>query len=141
MWSVGVILYVLLVGYPPFMEDNQQELFRKIRMGEWEFYQEDWANVSPAAMDLIKGLLVVDPKQRMNVDEALRSKWILESEHALATVDLTVSLQHIKEKRHRLRHFAHAVMWTTNAVDSKVVPREIYETVDSQDTHMSDLNH
>lgn len=60
-----MILYVLLVGYPPFMEDNQHELFRKIRSGEYEFPEEDWSAISDDAKDLIKKLLRVDPLERL----------------------------------------------------------------------------
>jgi len=54
LWSVGVIVYVLLVGYPPFMEDDQQVLFTKIRKGDYQFYPEDWKNISVDAKKLIQ---------------------------------------------------------------------------------------
>jgi len=76
MWSVGIIIYVLLVGYPPFMEENQRQLFRKIRMGEYEFFQEDWADISEPAKDLISKLLVVDPSRRIKAQAALQHEWI-----------------------------------------------------------------
>jgi len=59
MWSVGVILYILLGGYPPFHEDNQKELFKKIRKGSFEFHTEYWSQISDDAKDLIRGLLTV----------------------------------------------------------------------------------
>ena len=93
------------------MEDNQQELFRKIRAGSYEFYEEDWVKISDEAKDLIEQLLVVDPKRRMSVDEALRSPWVNEEDDLLSSKDLTESLRHIKERRHRLRNLATAVMW------------------------------
>lgn len=62
MWSVGVILYILLGGYPPFIEKNQKDLFRKIRRGQYEFHEEYWGGVSQGAKDLISSLLTVDRK-------------------------------------------------------------------------------
>merc|ERR1711966_159928 len=57
MWSVGVILYILLGGYPPFIENNQRELFRKIRRGDFEFHEEYWGAISADAKGLISSLL------------------------------------------------------------------------------------
>lgn len=111
MWSAGVILYVCLVGYPPFMEDNQQELFRKIRAGEYVFIEEDWKHISEDAMNLIRGLLVVDPSKRLTAEEALRNRWICEDDSSLSSRDLTESLVKLKERKHRLRGIARAVMF------------------------------
>jgi len=77
MWSVGVIIYVLLVGYPPFMEERQKDLFRKIRQGEYGFDGKDWKKISKSAKKLIKSLLVVDPSHRMTAKKALTHKWIM----------------------------------------------------------------
>eukprot|EP00529_Nitzschia_sp_RCC80_P001609 CAMPEP_0113509476 /NCGR_PEP_ID=MMETSP0014_2-20120614/37601_1 /TAXON_ID=2857 /ORGANISM="Nitzschia sp." /LENGTH=372 /DNA_ID=CAMNT_0000405319 /DNA_START=605 /DNA_END=1723 /DNA_ORIENTATION=+ /assembly_acc=CAM_ASM_000159 len=64
MWSVGVILYILLGGYPPFIESTQRDLFRKIRRGEYEFHEEYWGTVSSEAKDLISSLLTVKASKR-----------------------------------------------------------------------------
>lgn len=54
MWSFGVILYILLGGYPPFHDDNQRTLFRKICKGDYTFHPDYWSGVSDEAKDLIK---------------------------------------------------------------------------------------
>jgi serine/threonine protein kinase len=77
MWSVGVIIYVVLVGYPPFIDEDQKRLFEKIRHGVFEFYPEDWDPVSEDAKDLIRKCLVVDPCNRFTVSEALEHIWIV----------------------------------------------------------------
>ena len=71
MWSLGVITYILLGGYPPFIEDNQKNLFRKIRQGEWEFHPQYWGNVSKEAKELIKEF-VYDAEKKMQ--EALEKE-------------------------------------------------------------------
>jgi len=116
MWSVGVVTYVLLVGYPPFMEDKQQDLFRKIRSGEYEFDNEDWTGISEDAIALIKRLLVVEPQQRLTAVEALNQPWFNDGNiKRLSSRSLTASLNSIRQKRSRLRSIATAVMWLTNA--------------------------
>merc|ERR1712084_140595 len=96
MWSVGVILYILLGGYPPFIESTQRDLFRKIRKGEYEFHEEYWGTVSAEAKDLISSLLTVDPVERLDAEEALRNPWITAGEDALAGKDLGANLEKFK---------------------------------------------
>jgi len=76
MWSIGVILYILLGGYPPFIDDNQRKLFRKIRKGQYEFHEEYWGHVSDEAKNLISNLLCVNAQERITAREALQSNWI-----------------------------------------------------------------
>jgi serine/threonine protein kinase len=57
LWSVGIVIFVLLVGYPPFLDEDQSQLFLKIRTGEWSFSDEDWKHISEDAKELIRGLL------------------------------------------------------------------------------------
>ena len=73
MWSLGVIIYILLCGYPPFHDSNQPRLFRKIRAGQYRFDSPYWDNVSDQAKDLIRHLLVVDPTQRYDAQQVLFS--------------------------------------------------------------------
>lgn len=68
MWSLGVIVYILLGGYPPFIEQNQRDLFKKIRKGEYEFHDEYWNQISSDAKDLISSLLTVNPDDRATAD-------------------------------------------------------------------------
>jgi serine/threonine protein kinase len=95
MWSVGVILYILLGGYPPFIENNQRDLFRKIRKGEYEFHEEYWGTVSEEAKDLISSLLTVDPVTRLDAEEALQNPWIRYDDDVLARRDLGVNLKEL----------------------------------------------
>lgn len=92
MWSVGVILYILLGGYPPFIESTQRDLFRKIRKGEYEFHEEYWGTVSQDAKDLISSLLMVDCTVRLTAKQALENPWILGDDEKLADRDLGANL-------------------------------------------------
>jgi calcium/calmodulin-dependent protein kinase I len=96
MWSVGVILYILLGGYPPFIESTQRDLFRKIRKGDYEFHAEYWGTVSSEAKDLISNLLMVDYKTRLTAEDAMHNSWILGDDAKLATRDLGVNLDKLR---------------------------------------------
>ncbi|XP_069071071.1 serine/threonine-protein kinase DCLK3 [Pleurodeles waltl] len=78
LWATGVILYILLCGFPPFrsQERDQEELFQIIQNGHYEFTSPYWDKISDAAKDLISKLLVVDPKTRFTASQALQHRWI-----------------------------------------------------------------
>ena len=118
MWSLGVIVYILLGGYPPFIEQNQRELFRKIRKGQYEFHEEYWGQVSDDAKGLISKLLNVDPATRYSANAALSNKWIAADDSKLAAQDLGVNLEQFK-KFNAKRKFKAAV--TTVVAANKLV--------------------
>ena len=97
MWSLGVIVYILLGGYPPFIEKNQRELFRKIRKGQYTFHPEYWGQVSEDAKGLIRSLLVVNPGKRASAKQALSNKWIKGRDTDLEKQDLGVNLKEFKK--------------------------------------------
>ena len=77
MWSIGVITFILLGGYPPFHDDNQKILFKKIKNCEYTFHPEYWSAVSEEAKDLIRKLLNPVPEQRFTADDALAHSWVV----------------------------------------------------------------
>mmetsp|Transcript_23844 Transcript_23844/g.56174 ORF Transcript_23844/g.56174 Transcript_23844/m.56174 type:complete len:375 (+) Transcript_23844:111-1235(+) len=97
MWSIGVIVYILLGGYPPFIESNQRTLFRKIRKGQYEFHEEYWGQVSNDAKDLIRFLLTVNPDKRLTAEGGLNNKWIGADAATLASLDLGTNLEQFKK--------------------------------------------
>eukprot|EP01126_Amoeba_proteus_P007125 TRINITY_DN12533_c0_g2_i1.p1 TRINITY_DN12533_c0_g2~~TRINITY_DN12533_c0_g2_i1.p1 ORF type:complete len:185 (+),score=35.30 TRINITY_DN12533_c0_g2_i1:621-1175(+) len=75
VWSLGVIFYILLAGYPPFTAD-QTDMFEQIKNGKFDFPAESWSTVSGQAQELIKRMLTVDPKKRITIFELQNSKWL-----------------------------------------------------------------
>lgn len=76
-WSIGVILYILLCGNPPFGGSSNEEIMRKIKIGTFNYNSPVWASVSPLAKDLLNKLLC-HPSVRLAAEEALRHPWIEE---------------------------------------------------------------
>ena len=76
MWSVGVIIYILLCGYPPFYADNAPALFKKIMDVKYDFDDPSWDDVSEDAKNLIRQLLVKDPKERYTAAQCLDDPWV-----------------------------------------------------------------
>ncbi|KAF6074107.1 calcium/calmodulin dependent protein kinase IG [Phyllostomus discolor] len=75
-WSIGVITYILLCGYPPFYEETESKLFEKIKEGYFEFESPFWDDISESAKDFICHLLEKDPNERYTCEKALRHPWI-----------------------------------------------------------------
>lgn len=75
LWSCGVVLYIMLCGRPPFEGKTEKQILEKVVRGLWEFKHQEWVYVSEEAKDLIKKLLVVDPKARLSAEEALQHPW------------------------------------------------------------------
>ena len=84
MWSIGVILYIMLCGYPPFYSEIPhqpitQRMRKRIMSGDFNFPDNEWKNISSNAKDLIQKLLCVEPNQRITVDELLAHPWVTSS--------------------------------------------------------------
>jgi len=76
LWSIGVITYILLCGFPPFYNESLNKLFEEILHAEYDFPEEYWAHISDNAKDFVSKLLVVDPSRRLTAAEALKHPWI-----------------------------------------------------------------
>ena len=72
----GVILYILLVGYPPFWDEDQIRLYAQIKSGHFEYPSPEWDTVTKEAKDLINKMLNTDPRKRITSTEALKHSWI-----------------------------------------------------------------
>ena len=76
IWSCGVILYILLVGYPPFKGNNTTELFENISIGKYSVSSTGWKKISHSAKDLVCKMLEYDPAKRISSQEAMEHPWI-----------------------------------------------------------------
>jgi len=76
MWSTGVILYILLCGFPPFYEEELPALFEQILHARYDFPSPWWDNISKEAKALVSGLLTIDPKLRLTAEKVLTEKWV-----------------------------------------------------------------
>merc|ERR550534_1737077 len=76
MWSLGVILYTMLCGYPPFIEKNLPSLYKVIKSGKVKFDKPYWNHVSKEAKACVLGLLTVDPQKRLNPVDLQKHEWL-----------------------------------------------------------------
>uniref|UniRef100_A0A0E0GUP4 non-specific serine/threonine protein kinase n=1 Tax=Oryza nivara TaxID=4536 RepID=A0A0E0GUP4_ORYNI len=76
VWSAGVIIYILLSGVPPFWDESEQGIFEQVLKGDLDFSSEPWPNISESAKDLVRKMLIRDPKKRLTAHEALCHPWV-----------------------------------------------------------------
>jgi len=76
MWSCGVMMYIIICGYPPFFGDTDSEILNKVKTGTYDFPQEDWGQISREAKDLIQKCLEMDEGKRISAEMALKHAWI-----------------------------------------------------------------
>ncbi|XP_069124017.1 calcium/calmodulin-dependent protein kinase type II delta chain-like isoform X17 [Argopecten irradians] len=86
IWACGVILYILLVGYPPFWDEDQHRLYAQIKAGAYDYPSPEWDTVTPEAKNLINSMLTVNPAKRINATEALKHPWICQRERVASVV-------------------------------------------------------
>lgn len=95
IWSLGVIMYVLLCGYPPFNGNTDKEIINAVKLGKYTLDEAEWDEISQEAKDLIRKTLTLDHKKRTSATDALRHPWFKEYalkekiEKSIATKALT----------------------------------------------------
>jgi len=99
VWSCGVILYILLCGYPPFNGDNDLDIMKAVKNGKFDFPKEEWDGVSAEAKELLKNMLKYNSKDRFSAEACLAHKWFKKYENTKGsnTVSMTSTINNIKK--------------------------------------------
>jgi len=106
VWSIGVIAYILLCGYPPFYEENDQKLFEQILKADYEFDSPYWDEISDAAKSFIRQLMHLSPEKRLTCEQALRDPWIADG--AASEMDISESVRKNMKQRFARGHWKKA---------------------------------
>jgi len=103
MWSIGVITYILLCGFPPFYGDTVPEIFEQIMEANFDYPEEYWGSVSKDAKDFINRLLVVDSDKRLTAGDALRHPWLAGASHGTGRTLNTAKFKDMVNERQNTR--------------------------------------
>uniref|UniRef100_H2SWD2 calcium/calmodulin-dependent protein kinase n=1 Tax=Takifugu rubripes TaxID=31033 RepID=H2SWD2_TAKRU len=110
MWACGVILYILLVGYPPFWDEDQHRLYQQIKAGAYDFPSPEWDTVTPEAKDLINKMLTINPSKRITASEALKHPWICQRSTVASMMHRQETVECLKKfnarRKLKVRHAA-----------------------------------
>jgi calcium-dependent protein kinase len=134
IWSCGVIMYILLCGYPPFNGETDNEILAKIKTGKFTFPEEEWGNLSSACKDLIKCMLEFDPKKRYSASQCLNHTWIANIKKSGLDNNLTKRALNNMKKFHAERKLQQASLtYIVNHLMSKEDKNEMHEIFSSFD--------
>lgn len=135
IWSCGVIMYILLCGYPPFNGENDNEILNRIKSGKYVFPEEEWENVSDEAKDIITNMLQFNPTERYSASQCLNHIWL--SEHNKGRkIDLKFSIKCLDnmKKFHAERKLQQAALtYIVNHLLSKEEKNELLDLFQSFD--------
>uniref|UniRef100_A0A5F4VZL2 calcium/calmodulin-dependent protein kinase n=1 Tax=Callithrix jacchus TaxID=9483 RepID=A0A5F4VZL2_CALJA len=146
MWACGVILYILLVGYPPFWDEDQHRLYQQIKAGAYDFPSPEWDTVTPEAKDLINKMLTINPAKRITASEALKHPWICQRStvasmmHRQETVDCLKKFN--ARRKLKVRNFTFFQFLKTKSSFHCMQPKNVFsshqESTESSNTTIED---
>lgn len=110
MWSLGVVVYIMLCGFPPFYHEDVQVLFRLIMAGKFKFPSPYWDDISDTAKNLILGLLTIDVSKRLTAEQVLQHPWVRDPANNKED-QMTTTLTSLRKFNHR-RRFKQAILAT-----------------------------
>ncbi|XP_076296514.1 calcium/calmodulin-dependent protein kinase II isoform X25 [Lasioglossum baleicum] len=140
IWACGVILYILLVGYPPFWDEDQHRLYAQIRAGSYDYPSPEWDTVTPEAKNLINQMLTVNPSKRITASEALKHPWICQRERVASVVHRQETVECLKKfnARRKLKVAILTTMLATRNFSSRSTKKgdgsQVKESTDSSTT-------
>nr|XP_034174163.1 calcium/calmodulin-dependent protein kinase type II delta chain isoform X17 [Osmia lignaria] len=142
IWACGVILYILLVGYPPFWDEDQHRLYAQIKAGSYDYPSPEWDTVTPEAKNLINQMLTVNPSKRITASEALKHPWICQRERVASVVHRQETVDCLKKfnARRKLKVAILTTMLATRNFSSRSIitkkgdGSQVKESTDSSTT-------
>ncbi|XP_017797241.1 PREDICTED: calcium/calmodulin-dependent protein kinase type II alpha chain isoform X4 [Habropoda laboriosa] len=142
IWACGVILYILLVGYPPFWDEDQHRLYALIKAGSYDYPSPEWDTVTPEAKNLINQMLTVNPSKRITASEALKHPWICQRERVASVVHRQETVDCLKKfnARRKLKGAILTTMLATRNFSSRSIitkkgdGSQVKESTDSSTT-------
>ena len=136
IWSCGVIMYILLCGYPPFNAETDDLILEKIKIGKFSFPPEEWDSVSPSAKDLVSKMLEFTPSKRLSASEALEHKWLVSNNNQVVDKKLSIKCLKNMKKFHAERKLEQAALtYIVNNLLSKEEKNDLLNLFQQFDTN------
>lgn len=133
MWSLGVILYILLSGLPPFWGDTEDQIFKMVLKGALDFKSEPWPRISDAAKDCVRKLLDMDVAKRPSAKMILQHDWLVNEGAAKDIILDSVVLQRMRQfaQMNKLKKMALMVVGQSLAPDELAGLKELFKSIDA----------
>lgn len=138
IWSVGVIMYVMLCGYPPFEGDDDEEIMKSVQEGKFDFSGEEWDVVSKEAKNFIKKLLTYNENDRIDAEAALKDPWIVKNKSVdnLSISALKKPIENMRKFHQRPQFLQSTIAFLTHQLSSNEQEKQLRQVFKELD-----LNH
>lgn len=134
VWSAGVIMYIILCGYPPFNGENDNEILAKIKTGKFTFPEEEWEEVSSDAKDLIKKMLAFKSEDRLSASDCLNHSWLKDNNNKKVDRNFSIKCLNNMKKFHTERKLQQAALtYIVNNLLTKEEKNDLLELFQSFD--------
>lgn len=136
MWSLGVILYILLSGLPPFWGDTEDQIFKMVLKGALDFKSDPWPKISDAAKDCVRRLLEMDPAARASAQQILQHDWLVKEGVARDISLDSVVLKRMRQfaQMNKLKKAALMVVGQSLAPDELAGLKQLFRSIDADDS-------
>uniref|UniRef100_A0A452RLA3 calcium/calmodulin-dependent protein kinase n=1 Tax=Ursus americanus TaxID=9643 RepID=A0A452RLA3_URSAM len=126
IWACGVILYILLVGYPPFWDEDQHKLYQQIKAGAYDFPSPEWDTVTPEAKNLINQMLTINPAKRITAHEALKHPWVCQRSTVASMMHRQETVECLKKfnARRKLKALCSCCLFPPNAAAKSLLNKK-----------------
>lgn len=135
MWSLGVILYIMLSGLPPFWGDTEDQIFKMVLKGHLDFQTDPWPSLSAESKDCVRRLCTMDPTKRSTATEILGHPWLLKQDSMETPIDAVV-LERIKRfaAMNRLKKTALMVVGQNLDPDEIIGMKNLFKSIDTDNS-------
>eukprot|EP01026_Neomeris_dumetosa_P077859 TRINITY_DN840_c0_g1_i1.p1 TRINITY_DN840_c0_g1~~TRINITY_DN840_c0_g1_i1.p1 ORF type:complete len:408 (-),score=64.15 TRINITY_DN840_c0_g1_i1:368-1591(-) len=142
MWSLGVILYILLSGLPPFWGDSEEQIFKMVLKGHIDFATDPWPRISDAAKDCVKQLLTMDPSKRATSAQIMHHPWLIKEGVALDLELDSVVLKRMKQfaAMNKVKKVALMMIGQNLKEDEITGLKELFQSIDDNGDGTITLN-
>jgi len=130
MWSAGVIAYVILCGYPPFMGSNANMIKKAVRCAPIHFDRRDWAGVPSEARELVAGMLNRDQTSRLTAKQVFAHPWVQQARRTQPAPSSIVDQWQAYRRSGRFARAARRILAHTMADSRRGELRDIFEHFD-----------
>ncbi|XP_008798697.1 calcium-dependent protein kinase 10-like [Phoenix dactylifera] len=136
VWSAGVIIYILLSGVPPFWAETEQDIFEEVLHGKLDFQSHPWPSISASAKDLVRRMLVRDPKKRLTAHDVLCHPWVQVDGVALDKPLDSAVLSRLKQfsAMNKLKKMALRVIAESLSEDEIAGLKEMFKMIDTDNS-------
>jgi serine/threonine protein kinase len=107
MWALGVIMFTMVGGYPPFFAATNKELFPKILHAKFDYDDDSWGEIHQDCKDMIKGLLSINPQERWSCQQVLECQWMKDDAAELRRVSLLTNQSKLQQFNASLNELHH----------------------------------